>query len=141
MIGQTISHYKILEKLGEGGMGMVYKAQDTKLGRFAALKFLLPELVTGGEERRRFIEEAKATSALDHPNIGTLYGTEETADGQMFMAMAYYEGVSLKKKLERGVLAVQQMLSIAVQITEGNFHLKVTSRGNQRQIISEKFSE
>jgi len=119
MIGKTISHYKILEKLGSGGMGVVYKAQDTKLDRFVALKFLPPHLSQAEEEKKRFIHEAKAASALDHNNICTIYEIGETEDGQMFIAMACYEGESLKEKIERGPLQIDEAIDITVQIAQG----------------------
>ena len=97
MIGTTISRYEIIEKLGEGGMGVVYKAQDTKLERPVALKFLAAHLVSNEEAKKRFIREAKAAAALDHPNICTLYEIDE-AGGRTFMAMAYLEGRTLEQK-------------------------------------------
>jgi serine/threonine protein kinase len=99
MIGQTISHYKILEEIGAGGMGIVYKAQDTKLKRTVALKFLPPELTRDPEAKKRFLHEARAASALDHPNICNIFEIDETEDGQMFMVMGYYEGQTLKEKI------------------------------------------
>ena len=88
MIGQTISHYKILEQLGEGGMGVVYKAEDTKLKRTVALKFLSPHLVANEPVKKRFLHEAQAAAALDHPNISTIYEVHE-AEGHTFMVMAF----------------------------------------------------
>lgn len=119
MIGKTISHYKILEKLGGGGMGVVYKAQDLKLDRFVALKFLPPYLGQAEEEKKRFIHEAKAASALDHNNICTIYEIDETEDGQMFIAMAYYKGETLKKKIERGPLPIDEAIEFAQQVAQG----------------------
>lgn len=98
MIGQTISHYKILEKLGEGGMGVVYKAQDTKLLRPVALKFLTPDMTRDQDAKRRFIQEARAASALDHPNIAVVHDVDETPDGHSFICMAYYDGQTCKTK-------------------------------------------
>ena len=119
MIGQTISHYKILEKLGEGGMGIVYKAEDTKLDRFVALKFLPSHLAASEQDRARFIQEAKAASALDHPNIGTIYEIDETADGQMFIVMGYYEGETLNKKIGRKEVLQTEAIEIAIQVAQG----------------------
>jgi serine/threonine protein kinase/tetratricopeptide (TPR) repeat protein len=119
MIGKTISHYRILEKLGEGGMGVVYKAEDTTLGRSVALKFLPPELTRDAEAKERFKQEARAASALDHPNICTIHEVGETDDGQIFIAMAYYEGEDLKSKIRRGPLGIDDALDIAVQIAQG----------------------
>ena len=119
MIGQTISHYRILKKLGEGGMGLVYKATDLNLERTVALKFLPPELTRDPEAKARFIHEAKAASALDHPNVCTVYEVNETDDGQMFMAMPCYEGETLKEKIARGPLKLYQAVVLAGQIAEG----------------------
>jgi TolB-like protein len=119
MIGKAISHYKILEKLGSGGMGTVYKAQDTKLDRIVALKFLPPHLSQAEEEKKRFIHEAKTASALDHPNICTIYEINETDDEQLYIVMACYEGESLKDKIERGPLPFEEAIGIAMQVARG----------------------
>jgi serine/threonine protein kinase len=119
MIGQTISHYKILEKLGGGGMGVVYKAQDIKLDRHVALKFLPPELTLDPEAKARFIHEAKAASAIDHNNICNVHEIAETDDGQIFIVMAYYEGETLKKRMERGPLKIEEATEFAAQIAQG----------------------
>jgi non-specific serine/threonine protein kinase len=119
VIGKTISHYKIIEKLGAGGMGIVYKAQDLKLDRFVALKFLPPHLSADETEKQRFIQEAKAASALDHPNICTIYEIGESEENQLFIAMACYEGESLNTKINRGPLKLEEAIDIAGQIASG----------------------
>jgi eukaryotic-like serine/threonine-protein kinase len=119
MIGQTISHYRILEKLGEGGMGVVYKAQDTRLDRTVALKFLPPHLLASDQDKARFIQEAKAESVLDHPNICTVHEIDESMQGQLFIVMSYYEGETLKKKIERGHLKIEEATDIAIQVAQG----------------------
>jgi serine/threonine protein kinase/tetratricopeptide (TPR) repeat protein len=119
MIGKVISHYKILERLGGGGMGMVYKAEDTRLKRTVALKFLPPELTRDLEAKERFIHEAQAASALQHANICVVYDVDETADGQMFISMEYLEGQTLKKMIERGPLELDQAMRYAIQIAQG----------------------
>ncbi|MBI4427650.1 MAG: protein kinase [Ignavibacteriales bacterium] len=119
MIGQTISHYKILEKLGEGGMGVVYKAEDTKLRRSVALKFLTPEMTHDKEAKSRFIHEAQAASALDHPNIAVVHEIDDTDDGQSFICMAYYEGKTLKDQIESGPLDVNRAIRVSMQVADG----------------------
>ena len=119
MIGQTISHYRILSKLGEGGMGVVYKAHDTKLGREVALKFLPGGLTGDPRARERFIYEAKAASGIDHPNICTIYEIDETDDHRIFIAMACYEGETLKQRIARGPLETGEILDVAIQIARG----------------------
>ncbi len=118
MIGQTIHHYKIHEKLGEGGMGIVYKAEDTKLKRFVALKFLRPQFFENEEHRQRFIREAQAAAGLDHPNICTVYEINEDNE-QIVIAMAYVDGVSVKEKIQTGPLDVSEALEIASQVAQG----------------------
>ena len=99
MIGETILHYKILQELGRGGMGVVYLAEDTKLAREVAIKFLPENISRNSEERERFIIEAKAAAALNHPNIATIYAIEES-DKEVFIAMEYIEGIELKDKIK-----------------------------------------
>lgn len=118
MIGQKISHYEILEKLGEGGMGIVYKAQDTKLKRTVALKFLPPQTLASEADKTRFLHEAQAAAALDHPNIGTIHEIDE-ADGRPFIVMAYIDGQTLKHKIEAGPVAVDEALAIAIHVAQG----------------------
>src|SRR5262245_2327310 len=102
MEGRTFSHYRIAAHLGGGGMGGVYRAGDVRLKRQVALKFLPNEMTRDAEARERFIQEAQAASALDHPNICTIYDVDTADDGQLFIAMAYYEGETLKQRLRRG---------------------------------------
>ncbi len=118
MIGKTISHYRVLEKLGEGGMGVVYKAEDTDLQRTVALKFLQPQALGSEEEGARFLHEARAAAALDHPNICTVYEIGRTKE-YTFIAMAYVEGQSLKDKIRSGPLKLDDAIDITVQIAEG----------------------
>ncbi|HVT15514.1 MAG TPA: protein kinase [Thermoanaerobaculia bacterium] len=119
LIGTTVSHYRVLHVLGGGGMGIVYQAEDTQLGRPVALKFLPPELTRDPDAKARFLQEARAASALDHPNICTIHEVGETADGQLFLAMACYDGETLKKRLERGTLPIDVVIDFAAQISRG----------------------
>jgi non-specific serine/threonine protein kinase len=117
--GKTIAgKYKIIEEIGRGGMGVVYKAKDTRLKRTVALKFLPPELTQDKEARQRFIQEAQAAGALDHPNICTVYEVDE-ANEQAFIAMSYIDGHSLKDRLQDGPLDVEEVKDIALQVAEG----------------------
>lgn len=119
MIGTTVSHYKIFEKLGGGGMGVVYKAQDTRLKRTVALKFLPPELTRDEEAKQRFVHEAQAASALDHPNICTVHEIDETDEHQMFISMACYDGKTLKSRIAKGGLKTEEAVDIAIQVAQG----------------------
>ncbi|HTK82090.1 MAG TPA: protein kinase [Bacteroidota bacterium] len=116
MIGQTISHYRILEKLGEGGMGVVYKAEDTTLDRLVALKFLPLHLNASEQDKARFTQEAKAAAALSHPNICTIYGID-AHDGQMFIAMEFVDGETLREKI--GTISFKQAVDIGIQVADG----------------------
>ncbi|RJR31523.1 MAG: serine/threonine protein kinase, partial [Candidatus Latescibacterota bacterium] len=119
MIGRIISHYKIVERIGAGGMGVVYKAEDTKLGRTVALKFLPPELTRDGKAKARFIQEARAASAMDHSNICTIFEIEETDDERIFISMAYYHGKTLKEKIAEGPVDPAEIAAIGAQIAQG----------------------
>jgi TolB-like protein len=126
MIGRTISHYKILEKLGEGGMGVVYKAEDLKLTRIVALKFLPPQMAATEEDEARFLREARAISALNHPNIATIHDVDE-ADGQRFLVLEYIPGGSLKSRLnqlkvEDREFPISQVIACGIQAAEALAH-------------------
>jgi serine/threonine protein kinase len=117
--GQTIAHYRLIEPLGAGGMGIVYKAEDIRLHRFVALK-LLPDDVAGDPAAlARFRREAQAASALNHPNICTIYDIGETEDGRLFLAMPLYDGETVEQRIKRGPLAIGDATEIAVQMLRG----------------------
>ena len=117
MIGKTISHYKILEKLGEGGMGVVYKAEDTKLDRLVALKFIPAHISLNTEEKKRFVHEAKAAAALNHVNIVTIHEINEF-EGQTYIAMEYLEDKTVKDKTEEQPIPINEAVDTTVQIAE-----------------------
>ena len=119
MIGQTLSHYKILEKLGEGGMGIIYKAEDLKLKRTVVLKVLPDSMTKDKDFKRRFIQEAQNASSLQHNNICTIHEIDKTSDGQLFISMDFYEGESLKSRIGKGSLNVDEITVITLQIAEG----------------------
>jgi len=117
--GDRVGNYQILAMAGAGGMGVVYKALDTKLERTVALKFLPPDLNASERERERFMKEARTASSLDHPNIGVIYGIEETGDGRSFIVMAFYEGDSLAQRIRRGPIPIREAVEIAIQMAQG----------------------
>ena len=118
MEGKLISHYRIVDELGAGGMGVVYRAEDTKLARTVALKFIAPQGIESAEEKARFLHEAQAAASLSHPNVCVIHEIDE-ADGRLFMAMEYIEGESLKERISRGPLKIDETLDIALQAAQG----------------------
>ena len=119
LVGTTVAHYEVLGKLGGGGMGVVYTARNLRLGQIVALKFLPPQWSHDESAKQRFLREAQAASATNHRNICTIHDIETASDGQLFIVMAYYEGETLKQKLEGGALPVEEAVEIAAQIAEG----------------------
>src|SRR5881392_2913168 len=118
MVEQSVAHYRILKKLGAGGMGEVYLAEDTRLDRKVALKLLLPEFIANEDRLRRFVLEAKAAAALSHPNIAHIYEVGE-ADGIHFIAMEYVDGETLREKIHRDQTPLPKLLKYLAQVAQG----------------------
>src|SRR5215831_1944245 len=118
MVGTTVSHYRIVAPAGAGGMGIVYVAEDERLSRKVALKFLPPAFAQDPHARARLLREAQAASALDHPNVAAVYDIDEW-NGQLFIAMPYYEGETLRQRIERGSLTIDEAARVAAQIASG----------------------
>jgi serine/threonine protein kinase/tetratricopeptide (TPR) repeat protein len=119
LIGRAVSHYEVLKALGAGGMGVLYEATDTQLGRTVALKFLPPQWGLDADFKERFLREARAAAALDHPNVCAIYEAGETDEGQLFIAMAYYHGETVKEMIGRGPLEVEEVFDLAEQAASG----------------------
>ncbi|MGH9159433.1 MAG: protein kinase domain-containing protein, partial [Vicinamibacteraceae bacterium] len=119
LVGSSVGRYRVDELLSVGGMGVVYRAKDQRLGRTAALKFLSPALSLDPTAKQRLLLEARAASALDHPNICAIYEVDETAEGLTYIAMACYDGETLKARLERGPIAVSEAIDLMVQAARG----------------------
>jgi tetratricopeptide (TPR) repeat protein/TolB-like protein len=118
-VDSTILHYRIIDKLGQGGMGVVYKAEDTRLRRTVALKFLPDELTSDADAKRRFVREAQAASKLDHPNICSIHEIEEAPDGRLFICMSFCDGITLSERMKQGTMPLPEALDIIIQVAEG----------------------
>ncbi|MFC2173713.1 serine/threonine protein kinase [Acidobacteriota bacterium] len=118
MVPEQINHYKILEKLGEGGMGEVYRAEDTRLGRIVAIKLVLPHFASDQIRLKRFVHEAKAASALNHPNVCIIYDAGETNDKRPFIVMEYIEGLDLHERMEQCALTDDLIINLGIQLSD-----------------------